>query len=200
MLRMVCNTALSVSFPSVLWLEEQKSLQWACRWLIMHDNNVSKASRLLNMTKQRTGCGLQQPPNYFQQYIIDALTTDVLLSPVHCVPSSSITSSYLSPLFFPLTPVLFTNELPGCSQSIPPISATAYYSLRFPSDKTALYLSTTSRSIVGKDIKYWPWICVSVTMDQRFTKGSWLLLVLKHPIFISFLFPYKTFPSQLQIL
>lgn len=68
---------------------------------------------------------------------------------------------------FSLTPVLFTNELPGCSQSIPPISATAYYSLRFPSDKTALYLSPTSRSIVGKDIKYWPWICVTVTMDYQ---------------------------------
>lgn len=196
MLRMVCNTALSVSFPSVLWLEEQKSLQWACWWLIMHDNNVSKASRLLNMTKQRTGCGLQQPPNYFQQYIIDALTTDVLLSPVHCVPSSSITSSYLSPLFFPLTPVLLTNELPGYSTNISHYILFFKISLRQNSSK----LSTTSRSIVGKDIKYWPWICVSVTMDQRITKGSWLLLVLKHPIFISFLFPYKTFPSQLQIL
>lgn len=34
--------------------------------MIMHDNNVSKASCLLNMTKQSAGCGLLQSPNYFQ--------------------------------------------------------------------------------------------------------------------------------------
>lgn len=40
------------SAPSALWLEEQKSPQWAGWWLIMPDNNVSNASRLLNLTKQ----------------------------------------------------------------------------------------------------------------------------------------------------
>lgn len=94
--------------------------------------------------------------NYKTQYIIDALTIDVLPSPVHRVPSSSITSSYLSLLFL-LTPVLFTNELPGCSLSSPPISAVSHdsspRSWSVCSDKkTAPYVSSAVRSITGMDM------------------------------------------------
>lgn len=94
--------------------------------------------------------------NYKTQYIIDALTIDVLPSPVHRVPSSSITSSYLSLLFL-LTPVLFTNELPGCSLSSPPISAVSHDSSPrswsvCSAKKTAPYVSSAVRSITGMDM------------------------------------------------
>ena len=39
-----------------------KSLQWAGWWLIMPDNNVLRASRLLNMTKQSIGRGAASIP------------------------------------------------------------------------------------------------------------------------------------------
>lgn len=90
------------------------------------------------------------------QYIIDALTIDVPLSLVRCVPSSSITSSYLS-LLLPLTPVLFTNELPRCTLSIPPIPShfdTVLHSwAKVLAQIKQLYISARRwKSITGMDI------------------------------------------------
>lgn len=110
------------------------------------------------MTIQSTGCELLQLPHHFQllvltnykmEYIIDALTTDVPLSEVHCVHSSSITCFYPSLLLL-LTPALCTNELPGWSVSVPPISPASLYSTSVTSNKMPPYLSPAPGSITGR--------------------------------------------------
>lgn len=114
--------------------------------------------------------------NYKMQYITDALTIDVLLSPVRRAPSSFITSSYPSP-FLLLTPVLFTNELPGCSLSLPPVSAASDYfspwSWNVCSDKAAPYLSPLLGSITRMDMNADHDFCFTVKKQGNTHEGQW---------------------------
>lgn len=136
----------------------KKSLQWAARWLILPDNNASNASRPPKCDKGERWVWAAAVPkllstpserrqNYKTQYITDALTIDVLLSPVRCVPPSSITGSYLSPRLPPYTCALYK-----WAPRVPPVSPTniTAASAEFVQTKQ-LHVSPAVRSITAMD-------------------------------------------------